>query len=557
MPTCARCSADIPGGSRFCPSCGSPADADLTRLEHDPHVNVETHLPSLGSQASTPAAYRRPGSPPGSAAYNAGDLVGQRYRIVGLLGKGGMGEVYRADDLRLNQPVALKFLPRELEGDEERLGRLLDEVRVARQVSHPSVCRVYDIDEAGGRHILTMEYIDGEDLATSLRRIGRFPPDKGLEIARQLCAGLAAVHDRGLLHRDLKPANVMLDGRGRVRLTDFGVAADASAAPETQRVAGTPAYMAPELLRGGSASVASDIYALGLVLYEVFAGRRAYEADTIAELKERQLSRPVKLSSSISGFDPVVEDVVFRCLDPDPAGRFSSAIAVAAALPGGDPLSAALEAGETPSPAMVAAAGEHMGLSRRMAVGSLAGFFVLLAGVLAYVHFLGFTNFVPLDYPPDVLAHKAQEMLETFGYPERPIDAASGFAWNQDYIQNAARSTRRGERWRAMRTGREAGIFFWYRTSPKPLLPYAYFGEGLSNGRVTDGDPPPFRVGEIGVWLTSRGRLVRLEVVPPQVEQARWYSGPSAIVLVALSAAAVCGYYLAADGWRMRAERTR
>ncbi len=524
MPTCVRCSAGIPEGSRYCPSCGEPSDADLTRVQEAPGTDVETHLPPTGTPASTPSLRRRSGSRAGSASYDAGDLVGQRYRIVGLLGKGGMGEVYRADDLKLGQPVALKFLPRELEHDDERLGRLLDEVRVARQVSHPNVCRVYDVDEAGGRHVLTMEYIDGEDLATSLRRIGRFPPDKGLEIARQLCAGLAAVHDRGLLHRDLKPANVMLDGRGKVRLTDFGVAAETAAASDAHGIAGTPAYMAPELLRGAPATVASDVYALGLVFYEVFAGRRAYDADTIADLRERQLSRPAKLSSSVSGLDPAIEEVVFRCLDPDPSARFASAIAVAAALPGGDPLAAALEAGETPSPAMVAAAGEHLGLARRVAIGSLAAFFALLGGVLAYVHVLGFTNFVPLDYPPDVLANKAQEMIQAFGYAERPADTASGFAWNQDYIQSAARNTRRGERWRAMRTGREAGILYWYRASPNQLMAHTFFGEGISNGRVTDGDPPPLRVGEIVVWLTSRGRLVRFEAVPPQVEEP---GGPS------------------------------
>ena len=527
MRTCAHCSSEIPDGARFCPSCGGLADDERTRVAPAPRSDVETYLPSGGSAATTPSAVRRPRSRPNAASYDAGDLIGLRYRIVGLLGKGGMGEVYRADDLKLGQPVALKFLPRELEGDDERLGRLIDEVRVARQVSHPNVCRVYDIDEADGRHVLTMEYIDGEDLATSLRRIGRFPPDKGLEITRQLCAGLAAVHDRGLLHRDLKPANVMLDGRGKVRLTDFGVAAEEAAVPETRGVAGTPAYMAPELLRGSQASVASDIYALGLVLYEVFAGRRAYEADTIADLKERQMTRPVRLSSSVSGLDPVIEEVIFRCLDPEPAARFPSAIAVAAALPGGDPLAAALEAGETPSPAMVAAAGEHLGLSRQFATGSLIAFFLLLAGVLTFVHFLGFTRFVPLDYPPDVLANKAQELLEQLGYRDRPVDTASGFSWNEDYIQNAAQRTRQGERWRAMRTGREAGVLFWYRSSPRYMIAQRFFGGGLSNGRVSESDPPPLRVGDIGVWLTSRGRLMHLEVVPPQVEEV---SGPAPAV---------------------------
>ena len=129
-------------------------------------------------------------------------MLDGRYRIIGLLGRGGMGEVYRADDLRLGQPVALKFLPEDLRRDPVRLSQFHNEVRTARQVSHPNVCRVYDIGEAEGLLYLSMEYVDGEDLATSLRRIGRFPEDKAAEIARQLCAGLAAAHQRGVIHRD-------------------------------------------------------------------------------------------------------------------------------------------------------------------------------------------------------------------------------------------------------------------------------------------------------------------------------------------------------------------
>ena len=157
-----------------------------------------------------------------------GTVLADRYRIVALAGRGGMGEVYRAEDERLGQTVALKFLPVGLEHDEEARDRLLAEVRNARTVSHPNVCRVYDIGELDGRYFLTMEYIDGEDLASLLRRIGRLPATKALEVARQLCAGLAAAHDRGLLHRDLKPANVMVDGRGQVRITDFGLAAEST-----------------------------------------------------------------------------------------------------------------------------------------------------------------------------------------------------------------------------------------------------------------------------------------------------------------------------------------
>ncbi len=163
-----------------------------------------------------------------------------------------MGEVYRAEDLKLGNVVALKFLPASLQNDATALAAFHAEVRNARQVSHPNVCRVYDIGEVDGKHFLTMEYIDGEDLASLLRRIGRLPADKALETAHQICAGLAAAHDYGLLHRDLKPANIMLDGRGRVRITDFGLALSNDDATGRSDTAGTPAYMAPEQIGKGS-----------------------------------------------------------------------------------------------------------------------------------------------------------------------------------------------------------------------------------------------------------------------------------------------------------------
>ncbi len=188
-------------------------------------------------------------------------MLTKRYRIVSLLGKGGMGEVYRADDLELGQSVALKFLPGPVVGDAggARLRRFRSEVRVARQVSHSNVCRVYDMGEVDGRYFITMEYIDGEDLAAVLRRMGRPSKEKAVQIARQLCAGVAAAHANNVLHRDLKPANVMIDGQGRVRITDFGLAGFADEFQGDDVRVGTPAYMAPEQLAGQQVAIKSDI----------------------------------------------------------------------------------------------------------------------------------------------------------------------------------------------------------------------------------------------------------------------------------------------------------
>ena len=256
--------------------------------------------------------------------FGPGTVLENRYRVLALLGRGGMGEVYRADDLRLGQPVALKFLPPELSRDAARLAQLHNEVRTARQVSHPNVCRVYDIGEIDGQLFITMEYVDGEDLSLLLRRIGRLPEDKGLEISRQICAGLAAAHERGVLHRDLKPANIMLDGVGKVRIMDFSLA---SAGEATDVRAGTPAYMAPEQLGGQEVTARSDIYALGLVLYEIFTGRRAFDAKTLSELVEQHQSGAfIAPTTIVKALDPAIEKAIVRCLDPNPAQRPPSAI---------------------------------------------------------------------------------------------------------------------------------------------------------------------------------------------------------------------------------------
>src|SRR6185503_8797489 len=253
---CPACRHDVPESSRFCLACGARVDSS----------QAPTLTAAAGSSPSSDAL--------DGAQFIPGTMLAGRYRIVGLVGRGGMGEVYRAEDLKLGQPVALKFLPKAAM-DPDRLARFHQEVRLARQVSHPNVCRVHDIGETGGQHFLSMEYIDGEDLASLLRRIGRLPSDKALELARQICAGLAAAHDRTVLHHDLKPANVLIDGRGRAHLADFGLANLTDQRRDAHELAGTPGYMAPEQQEGREVTKRTDVCALGLVLYEMFTGKRA------------------------------------------------------------------------------------------------------------------------------------------------------------------------------------------------------------------------------------------------------------------------------------------
>jgi serine/threonine-protein kinase len=346
-----------------------------------------------------------------------------------------MGDVYRADDLELGQPVALKFLS-EFRSDDRACARLRNEVRLARQLAHPNVCRVYDIGEAHGELYLSMEYVDGEDLAALLKRIGRLLIDKGIEIARKLCAGLAAAPAKGVLHRDFKPANILVDSHGEVRIMDFGLAAIADQLEANDVRSGTPTYMAPEQLAGKEATKQSDLYALGLVLYELFTGKAAFEAKSIEELmRVRAARRATTPSTLIPDIGPRVERAILHCLEPNPAERPASALEVSASLPGGDPLAEALAAGETPSPEMVAASGPSHSLRLRLATGLLVTIAASLVGALSLTPRSQMLNQLPLEYPPEVLAEKAREIVRAAGYAERAADSTFGFRSDSGYVR--------------------------------------------------------------------------------------------------------------------------
>ena len=455
----------------------------------------------------------------GGARFAPGQIIADRYRIVALAGRGGMGEVYRAEDLRLSQLVAIKFLPRSLSSDAAALARFHSEVRIARQVSHPNVCRVFDIGDADGIPFLTMEYVDGEDLSSLIRRIGRLSTDKAVEIARQICAGLAAAHERGVIHRDLKPANVMLDGTGKVRITDFGLASIAASIEASDVRTGTPAYMAPEQLEGKEVSAKSDVYSLGLVLYEILTGKRAFDAATLPELmKQRDKSTPASPSTLVRDLDPVVERVILRCLEKDPAQRPASALQVAAALPGGDPLAAALAAGETPSPEMVAAAGDTEGMQPRVALSLLAVVVVGLLGLLLAADHYRLHNLVPMD-PPEVLAAHAREILRQFGYTQPYADEAYAYNIDEGYLAYVREHDKSPGRWKALASGQPASIFFWYRQSPGEMR-RTDTSDSLGSADLTPSDPPMNVSGMAEAFLDTQGHLIYFEEVPPQRETA-------------------------------------
>jgi len=532
---CSNCGAQVSSNGRFCSSCGEAVDSDTgaTVLGDGASLEGATVAPASPVTRKTPSrsSLRAPHTPAssnpllssdpiGGGRFTPGQIIAQRYRVVALAGRGGMGEVYRAEDLTLGQVVALKFLPDTLSQDAAALARFHAEVRTARQVSHPNVCRMFDIGEADGTLFLTMEYVDGEDLASVVRRIGRITPDKATEIARQICAGLAAAHERGVIHRDLKPANVMLDGAGKIRLTDFGLAGIAASIKGADVRAGTPAYMAPEQLAGRAVSSKSDIYSLGLVLYEILTGKRAFEAPTLPELmKQRESGAITNPSTLVRDLDPLIERVILRCLETEPEKRPASALQVAAALPGGDPLAAALAAGETPSPQMVAAAGETVGLAPGVA---LACFATVILGVILFVAVGIKENGLArlhAENPPEVLAKKSREIISSLGYPGTPLDKADGFNYDNDFLTYIEKNPSQHPQWNRVLSEQPPVLRYWFRQSPREMSPDGFWGNSFTPNVVTFSDPPTTLSGMINVQLDPEGHLLYFQALPAEKEE--------------------------------------
>jgi serine/threonine protein kinase len=268
-------------------------------------------------------------------------LIGKNlghYQILGLLGKGGMGEVYRAHDTRLDRDVALKVLPADLAGDPVRLERFQREARIVAKLNHPHIVTVYSVEEVDGVHFLTMELVEGQGLDEILTRDG-LPPARVLDIGMAVCAALSAAHEKGVIHRDLKPANVRLTRTGFVKVLDFGLAKlsdkmssselDATqAAPITTEgaIMGTVPYMSPEQLRGVGIDARSDLFSLGVLLYEMAAGRRPFSGATNTDVISSILrDTPEPLTQVKPGVPIELGRIVARCLEKNPDARLASA----------------------------------------------------------------------------------------------------------------------------------------------------------------------------------------------------------------------------------------
>ena len=258
-----------------------------------------------------------------------------RYRVEDMLGSGGMALVYRARDEELDRPVAIKVLADNLAADDAFRKRFVREARLAAQLAHKNVAQVYDSGEADGRPYIVMEYVEGETFAELLARRGRIPPAEAIQLALQVCAGLEHAHRAGLVHRDIKPQNLLISGDGTVKIVDFGIARSSHGTRLTEAgsVLGTAAYLAPEQAAGEDVTPAADVYALGVVLYELLAGRTPHTAESLTQFLTRGHEQPIPALRELAPeVTETLEDVVMRCLARIPAYRPASADALAGDL---------------------------------------------------------------------------------------------------------------------------------------------------------------------------------------------------------------------------------
>ena len=252
--------------------------------------------------------------------------LSQRYEILGEAGHGSMGNVYKARDRETGEIVALKLLKPEIASDQAMMDRFKNELLFARKITHKNVCRVHEFNRLGGIAYTSMEFVEGESLRSVLNRFGGLPVRKATDLAMQICSGLREAHAQGIVHRDLKPENIMIDGQGNVKIMDFGIARSMEAVTRmTGSMVGTPAYMAPEQVAGKPVDYRTDVYSLGLILYEMFTGTAAFRADNAVAVALKQMRESPVPPHEIDPQIPVpIERAILKCLEKEASKRFQS-----------------------------------------------------------------------------------------------------------------------------------------------------------------------------------------------------------------------------------------
>jgi len=300
---CPKCNADNPDTKQFCGDCG-------TQLP----ISEETHVPTKTIEAP-------------KEELTTGSTFAGRYQIIEELGKGGMGKVYKVHDTKIKEKIALKLISPEIAKDKKTIERFSNELKLARKIRHKNICGMYDLGEEKGTHFITMEFVPGEDLRSLLRRIGQLPIGKSISIAKQICEGLVEAHRLGVVHRDLKSNNIMIDKEGNVRIMDFGIARSIEGKGITGPgvMIGTPEYMSPEQVEGKEVDPRSDIYSLGIILYEMVTGKLPFEGDTPFTVGVKHKSEipkdPKELNTQIPDD---LSHVILRCLEKEKENRYKN-----------------------------------------------------------------------------------------------------------------------------------------------------------------------------------------------------------------------------------------
>jgi len=300
---CPKCNTDNSDTLKFCGECG-------TQLPSSEDINVTKTIETPKEELTR------------------GTTFANRYEIIEELGKGGMGKVYRVEDKKIKQEIALKLIKPEIASDKKTIERFKNELTTARKIAHRNVCRMFDLGEEKEQHFITMEYVRGGDLKRLIRRTKRLDTGTAISIVKQICEGLSEAHELGIVHRDLKPNNIMIDDNGNARIMDFGIARSIRGKGITGSgiMIGTPEYMSPEQVEAKDIDQRSDIYSLGIIMYEMLTGRCPFEADTPFAIGVKQKS---EIPKSPKEYNPQISDdlnrVILKCLEKDKENRYQSA----------------------------------------------------------------------------------------------------------------------------------------------------------------------------------------------------------------------------------------